>query len=122
MLRNPVYSNWSDNELVAELVERRFLINGKTLKKYCSSINFPYETIHEILKEEIKKYPNTKFKTILISTINTIMSYYLTNYETIKHIPEEINNYLKDSTNKYLRNKFQNNVNALTLTRFTKYL
>lgn len=117
MLRNPTYSNWSDNDLVEYLVERRFLINGKTLKEYCNSINFPYETIHEILKEEIKKYPNTKFKTILMSTITTIMNYYLTNYKTIKHFREEMYNYLKDSTNEYLRNNFQNNVKPLTLTR-----
>ena len=103
MLRNPIYSHWSDNELVAELVERRFPINNQTLREYCRSINFSYEIIHEILKDKINKYPDIKFKPILISTINTIMYYYLTNYEAIKHFSEEINNYLKESTNYYLK-------------------
>lgn len=117
MLRNPIYSNWSDNDLVEYLVEKRFPINGKNLKDYCASINFPYETMHEILKEKLKKTPDTKFKTILMSTIITINQYYLINYETIKHYPEEINTYLKDSTNEYLRNNLKNNVNTLTLIR-----
>ncbi len=106
MLRNPKYSNWSDNELVTYLVEKRFLINGNSLKNYCLSINFSYETMHELLIKAIKNHPTAKFRTILISTISTINQYYLINYQKIKHYPEEINNYLKDSTNYYLKNSY----------------
>ncbi len=111
-LRNPKYMTWNDEELVSYLVERRFLINGKTLKEYCISINFPYNIVHELLQQELTKNPHN-FKTILITTISTINNYRLTHYQTLKEFNNNITTYLNNSTNTYLKN----NVNKLTLTR-----
>lgn len=108
-LKNPIYANWTDNELVEYLVERRFRINGKVLKDYCTLINFSYDAMHEILKEELQKNPDTKFKIILLSTITTINQYRLTNYSKINNFNQEINKFLDDSTNTYLRSSYNLN-------------
>ena len=108
-LKNPIYANWTANGVVEYLVERRFRINGKILKDYCASINFPYNTIHEILKEELHKNPDTKFKTILLSTITAINQYRLTNYFKINNFNQEIKKYLDNSTNTYLRSSYNLN-------------
>ncbi len=92
--KNPKYEGLTDEELVSYFVEQKYPINGLTLKEYCSLVNFSYESMHELLKEKLKQYPNIKFKIILTSVINSINELLI-----------------KETQNK------NNNVNNLTLTR-----
>ena len=99
LTKKPKYATWSDDKLVAYLVEKRFKQKNLSLEEYCLSLNFPYDAKHNLLKQELKKYPDLKFSQILHSVIITINYYRLTNYGKLKQQPKVIKTYLEDSTN-----------------------
>lgn len=104
LTKKPKHATWSDDKLVAYLVEKRFKINNHSLEEYCHSINFPYDVMHNLLKQELAKHPDLKFREILDTIIATINYYRLTNYGYLKQQPSIIKSYLEESTNN-LRNQ-----------------